>query len=69
MILFPKFFLGLEEDELAEVTQTSKRTAQRDWQKARAFLADYLAEERQPAARDVAPGASISRSDKQDQPG
>ena len=37
-----KFFTGLDDDELALAMETSKRTAQRDWMKARAFIADYM---------------------------
>lgn len=37
-----KFFVGLEDDELAEASGLSKRTAQRDWMKARAFLAELM---------------------------
>lgn len=40
-----KFFLGLNDDELAAVVGTSKRTAQRNLMKARAFLAEYLSEQ------------------------
>ena len=39
-----KFFAGLDDDETADVMDLSKRTAQRDWMKARAFLSEYLAE-------------------------
>ena len=41
-----KFFLGLNDDELAEAIGLPKRTAQRDWMKARAFLGELLASER-----------------------
>ena len=37
-----KFFAGLDDDETAATLDLSKRTAQRDWMKARALLADYL---------------------------
>ena len=37
-----KFFTGLEDDELAAATGLSKRSAQRDWVKARAYLGEYL---------------------------
>ena len=37
-----KFFAGLDDDETAATLKLSKRTAQRDWMKARALLADYL---------------------------
>lgn len=37
-----KFFAGLEDDELATATGLSKRSAQRDWMKARAYLGEYL---------------------------
>ncbi|MEM7000312.1 MAG: ECF-type sigma factor [Pseudomonadota bacterium] len=43
-----KFFVGLEDDELAEATGLSKRTAQREWKKARAFLAELVEEQRLP---------------------
>ena len=39
-----KYFAGLDDDETAQVLDLSKRTAQRDWLKARAFLGEYLAE-------------------------
>lgn len=38
-----KFFAGLDDDETAATLEVSKRTAQRDWMKARALLAEYLA--------------------------
>ena len=41
-----KFFGGLDDDETARVLRLSKRTAQRDWMKARAFLSEYLADHR-----------------------
>ena len=37
-----KFFAGLDDDETAATLEISKRTAQRDWMKARALLAEYL---------------------------
>lgn len=37
-----KFFAGLDDDETAATLEVSKRTAQRDWMKARALLAEYL---------------------------
>jgi len=37
-----KFYTGLDDDELATAMGLSKRTAQRDWMKARAFVGDYL---------------------------
>ena len=37
-----KFFAGLDDAETAETLAISKRTAQRDWMKARAFLGDLL---------------------------
>lgn len=37
-----KFFIGLDDDELAAATGRSKRSAQRDWMKARAYLGEYL---------------------------
>lgn len=39
-----KFFAGLDDDETAATLEVSKRTAQRDWMKARALLAEYLAQ-------------------------
>lgn len=39
-----KFFAGLDDDETAAILDLSKRTAQRDWMKARALLADILSE-------------------------
>lgn len=39
-----KFFAGLDDDETATTLNLSKRTAQRDWMKARALLADILSE-------------------------
>lgn len=39
-----KFFAGLDDDETAATLDISKRTAQRDWMKARALLAEYLSE-------------------------
>ncbi|MEM7433270.1 MAG: ECF-type sigma factor [Pseudomonadota bacterium] len=39
-----KFYAGLSDDELALALSASKRTAQREWMKARAFIADYMAE-------------------------
>lgn len=39
-----KFFAGLDDDETAATLGLSKRTAQRDWMKARALLADILSE-------------------------
>lgn len=39
-----KFFTGLNDDELAHALDLPKRTAQREWMKARAFIADYLTE-------------------------
>ncbi len=33
-----KFFGGLTMDEIAEVEQLSKRTAEREWRKAKAWL-------------------------------
>ena len=38
-----KFFAGLNDRETANTLRISKRTAQRDWMKARALLVDYLA--------------------------
>jgi RNA polymerase sigma factor (TIGR02999 family) len=40
-----KFFAGLDDDETAAALNLSKRTAQRDWMKARALLAEYLSQE------------------------
>ena len=37
-----KFFVGLEDGELAEAVGSSKRTVQRDWMKARAYLAEII---------------------------
>ena len=37
-----KFFNGLDDKELAHALNLSKRTAQRDWMKARAFIGEYL---------------------------
>lgn len=37
-----KFFAGLDDDETAATLEVSKRTAQRDWMKARALLAEHL---------------------------
>jgi RNA polymerase sigma factor (TIGR02999 family) len=37
-----KFFAGLNDDETAKTLGLAKRTAQRDWMKARALLADLL---------------------------
>lgn len=39
-----KFFAGLDDDETAATLDLSKRTAQRDWMKARALLAEYLSQ-------------------------
>lgn len=39
-----KFFAGLDDDETAATLDISKRTAQRDWMKARALLAEYLSQ-------------------------
>ncbi len=39
-----KFFAGLEDQETADTLGISKRTAQRDWMKARAFLRELLDE-------------------------
>lgn len=38
-----KFFGGFDDDETAKATNLSKRTVQRDWIKARAFLQEELA--------------------------
>ena len=40
-----KFFAGLDDDETAAALDLSKRTAQRDWMKARALLADILSQD------------------------
>lgn len=40
-----KFFTGLDDAELAQSTGSSKRTVQRDWMKARAFVADYMTQD------------------------
>lgn len=37
-----RYFAGLSFDEIAEALKVSVKTAQRDWQKARAFLIDHL---------------------------
>ncbi len=37
-----KYFGGLEDDEIAIAMELSKRTAQRDWMKARAYVADLM---------------------------
>lgn len=37
-----KFFAGLDDEETAAALDISKRTAQRDWMKARALLAEHL---------------------------
>ncbi len=37
-----KYFAGLEDDEVATAMALSKRTAQRDWMKARAYVADLM---------------------------
>jgi RNA polymerase sigma factor (TIGR02999 family) len=37
-----KFFAGLDDEETANALDMPKRTAQRDWMKARAFLSEYL---------------------------
>lgn len=39
-----KFFAGLDDDETASALGLSKRTAQRDWMKARALLAEHLSQ-------------------------
>lgn len=41
-----KFFVGLSDDEISEALGLTKRTAQRDWMKARAFVGDYLSSDR-----------------------
>ena len=33
-----RYFAGLSEEEIAEVTKTSARTVERDWQFARSWL-------------------------------
>lgn len=38
-----KFFTGLNDEETAQALGLSRRTAQRDWLKARAFLGEHLA--------------------------
>lgn len=38
-----RFFVGLDEDEIAELLQVSTRTVERDWLKAKLFLAHALA--------------------------
>ncbi|MEN7344052.1 MAG: ECF-type sigma factor [Pseudomonadota bacterium] len=40
-----KFYAGLSDEELALAVPCSKRTAQRDWMKARAFISDYMTSE------------------------
>ncbi len=37
-----KFFSGLNDQETADALGISKRTAQRDWRKAKAFLSEFL---------------------------
>ena len=37
-----KFFVGLDDEETATTLEISKRTAQRDWMKAKAFLGERL---------------------------
>lgn len=37
-----KFFAGLDDNQTAATLSLSKRTAQRDWMKARALLAEFL---------------------------
>lgn len=39
-----KFFAGLDDDETAAALDMAKRTVQRDWMKARALLAEQIAE-------------------------
>ena len=39
-----KFFVGLSDDELVAATGATKRTAQRDWMKARAYIGEYLSD-------------------------
>ena len=39
-----KFFIGLSDDELVAATGVTKRTVQRDWMKARAFIGEYLSD-------------------------
>ena len=39
-----KFFGGYDDDETADALNLSKRTAQRDWMKARAFLTEHMVE-------------------------
>ena len=33
-----RYFVGLEMDEIAQALGVSKRTVERDWEKARSFL-------------------------------
>jgi len=40
-----KFFAGLDDQETAEALNISLRTAQRDWMKARALLAEHLTDD------------------------
>ena len=39
-----RFFAGLSEEETSEALDTSLRTVQRDWNEARAWLAEHLRE-------------------------
>jgi DNA-directed RNA polymerase specialized sigma24 family protein len=40
-----RFFAGMSEQEIADALGVSRRTAQRDWEKARLFLASSLEEQ------------------------
>jgi len=45
-----RFFAGLSEEETAEALGVSLRTVQRDWQRAKAWLGQFLADDDPPAA-------------------
>jgi RNA polymerase sigma factor (TIGR02999 family) len=48
-----RFFCGFSFAEIAELLDTSARTAQRDWDKARILLRRYLLERGSPPAEDT----------------
>jgi RNA polymerase sigma-70 factor, ECF subfamily len=58
-----RFFGGMSADETAEALSTSKRTVEREWARARAYLREALGDDDRPADASPDRGSVADTSD------